>query len=156
MRSPSVRRSCCVPFWGEMGIQQQHCALLSGFEMLAILSPFNNNNAACLTLVALTIQNWKKQWSLMLEMMWPLTSVLTVSMLTTIRTLRSNDATSTIAWISSDYFESLLLPQLERRLKSEFGFFQSLSQLLLPTLSNVGEPAWNWIPTDHIQVQKEK
>ena len=24
------------------------------------------------------------------------------------------------------------------------------------TLSNVGEPSWNWIPRDHIQVQKEK
>ena len=67
---------------------------------------------------ALTKQNWKKQWSLTLGMMPPLTSVLTVNMLTTIRTLRSNDATSTIAWISSDYFESLLLPQLERRLKN--------------------------------------
>ena len=60
-------------------------ALLSGFDMLAILSPFKNNNAACLTLVALTIQNWKKQWSLTVEMMRPLTSVLTVSMLTTIK-----------------------------------------------------------------------
>ena len=24
------------------------------------------------------------------------------------------------------------------------------------TLSNVGEPAWSWIPRDHIQVQKQK
>ena len=71
-------------------------------------------------------------------------------------TIQRRDVMSTIAWISSDYFESLLFRQLERRLKSEFGFFQSLSQLFLPTLSNVGEPARNWIPRDHIQVQKEK
>ena len=45
----------------------------------------------------------------------------------------------------------------KRRLKSEFAFFQPLSQLLNSfTLSNASELFLSRIPKNHIQVQKEK
>ena len=46
--------------------------------------------------------------------------------------------------------------QRERRLRSEFAFFQSFNYSYPFTLSNVGGPSCSWIPRDNIQVQKEK
>ena len=146
MRSPSVRRTRClpqlyVPFWGETTL-----ALLSAFDMLAILSPFNNNNAACLTLVALTIQNWKKQWSLTLEMMRPLTNLLTVSHVNNNRdfTIQRRDVNYSLNFIR---LLRIIITPSTRTSHKKWIWILSVFIAIIPThFVNVGEPAWNWIP----------